>query len=200
MMMAPLDIKPFIAFIVTTELGAEMLTATYSLVAISTEQKNTRSILHTLHQYIQSCLSKLQELDPGKLESALNKLTQFDRYCHARKVEMYVIPAVRGATREVDSLLAELESMSARGVDILRSVQNQLRQAYEQGIAKINELCNSLEIYCDNLLKRLAKEEEELLPMVGRLLTVDEWFSIAAKFLSDDAENYKRRHVPPLPA
>ncbi len=176
-----------------------MLTATYSLVAISAEQKNARSILSTLRQYIHSCWKSLQDLDLVKIEAAFNKLTQFDQYCHARKVEMYVIPAVRGATREVDSLLAELESMSARGIDILRSVQDQLRQAFDQGIVKINELCNAMEVYCDNLFKRLAKEEEELLPMVGRLLTVDEWFPIAAKFLKDDAENLKRRHGLPVP-
>jgi hemerythrin-like domain-containing protein len=173
-----------------------MLTATYSLVAISTEQKTARSILSTLQRHIRSCMKKLQELDLNKLKSAVDKLSQFDRYCHTRKVEMYVIPAVRGATDEVDSLLAELESISARCIDILRSAQEQLRQAFEQGIVKVNELCSSLEIYCDNLLKRLAKEEEELLPMVGRLLTADEWFPIAAQFLSDDADSHKR-HYPP---
>ena len=176
-----------------------MLTATYSIVAISTEQKNARSVLFKLQQYIRSCLKKLQEVDVTTVESALNKLTQFDQYCHARKVEMYVIPAVRGTTREVDSLLSELESISERCIDILRSVQRQLRQAFDQGLVKLNELCNALEIYCDNLFKRLKKEEEELMPMVGRLLTVDEWFPIAAKFLSDDAENKKRPHLPLLP-
>ncbi len=176
-----------------------MLTATYSLVAISAEQKNARSLLSRLQQYIHNCWKSLQDLDFPQLESAFNKLTQFDQYCHKRKVEMYVIPAVRGATREVDSLLAELESMSARGIDILRSVQDQLRHAFDQGVVKINELCKAMEIYCDNLLKRLAKEEEELLPMVGRLLTVDEWFSIAAQFLSDDAKQLKRRRIAPVP-
>lgn len=176
-----------------------MLTATYSLVAISAEQKNVRSILSRLQQYIHNCWKSLQDLDLPLLESAFNKLTQFDQFCHERKVEMYVIPAVRGATREVDSLLAELESMSARGIDILRSVQDQLRQAVDQGVVKINELCKAMEIYCDNLLKRLAKEEDELLPMVGRLLTIDEWFPIAAKFLSDDAKQLERRHIAPAP-
>lgn len=175
-----------------------MLTATYSIVTISAEQKSARSILSRLRQYIQSCLTRLQEIDLPKLESTLNKLTQFDQYCHARKVELYVIPAIRGTTHEVDSLLAELESMSARAVDILKSAQEQLRQAFDQGVEKINELCSAMEIYCDNLLKRLAKEEEELMPMVGRLLSVDEWFALAAKFLSDDADNPQRRQAPRL--
>ena len=136
----------------------------------------------------------MQEADLPKLESALKKLTQFDQYCHARKVELYVIPAVRGATTEVDSLLAELESMSAHGVAILQSAQEQLHQAFDQGVAKLKDLWRAMEFYCDNLLKRLAKEEEELLPMIGRLLSIDEWFEIAAKFLRDDARQ-KRQHL-----
>jgi hemerythrin-like domain-containing protein len=176
-----------------------MLTTTYSLVAISTEQKNARNILSRLRQYIHGCWDSLHAIDFPKLESAFHKLAQFDTYCHKRKVEMYVIPAVRGATGELDSLLAELESMSKRGIDILHSVRDQLRQAVNQSEEKIIELCKAMEIYCDNLFTRLAKEEEELLPMVRRLLTHDEWFPIAAKFLSADAETLKQRHAPHAP-
>jgi len=172
-----------------------MLTATYSLVALSTEQKNARSILSRLRQYIHSCWESLHDIDFSQLESAFNKLAQFDTYCHARKVEMYVIPAVRGATHELDSLLAELESMSKQGIEILHSVQDQLRHAVNRSAEKITELCEAMEIYCDNLFTRLTKEDEELLPMVGRLLTPDEWFPIAAQFLSADEEHLKRRHA-----
>ncbi|HJW54744.1 MAG TPA: hemerythrin domain-containing protein [Burkholderiaceae bacterium] len=177
-----------------------MLTATYSLVAISAEQKNAQTILRKLRQYIQACVKKLQEVDISKLETMFNKLTQFDQYCHARKVEVYLIPAIRGATHEVDSLLAELESMSARAITILKSVQDHLRQAWGQGVDKIQELYNAMEIYCDNLLTRLTREEQELLPILERLFSIDEWFAIAAKFLSDDADQKNRRAPPRLPA
>jgi hypothetical protein len=174
-----------------------MLTTTYSLVAISAEQKNARSILSRLKQYIQHSWKGLQGLDLAGVETAFNKLRQFDRYFHTRKVEVYVIPALRGATREADPLLAELDSLSSLGVTLLRSVQEQLRQAFDKGRAQLHELCNSLELYCDNLLKRLAKEEEELLPLVRRVLSIEEWFDIGAKFLSEDEENIKRKRTEP---
>jgi len=168
-----------------------MLTTTYSLVAISTEQKNVLSLLSRLQHTIRQCWENLKEFDLPQLEAALNQLTQFDRYCQARKVELYVIPAVRGVAEEVDVLLAELESMTACGVAILRSVKEQLRHAIEEGADKLNELCKTMEVYCEHLFKRLAKEENELLPMVGRILTPEEWFPIAAKFLLDDAHKNK---------
>jgi hemerythrin-like domain-containing protein len=174
-----------------------MLTATYSLVTISAEQKSIRNLLGRLREYIDSCVRSLEEPDLGKIETALNKLTQFDRYCHARKVEMYLIPSVRGMAHEIDALLAELESMSARAIDMLKTAQEKLLQAVEQGVEKIRELFRAMQNYCDNLLKRIAREEEELLPLLEQRLPGDQWFSIAAKFLSDEDEDHKRAHVRP---
>ena len=171
-----------------------MLTATYSIVAISAEQKKSRSILFRLQQYLHNCLEKFNGHDFGAIATALEKLSQFDQHWHMRKMELYVIPAIRGATQEVDCLLEELESMSSRGVAILRSAQEKIRRALEQGLDYVSEVYRSLEGYCENLSQCLAKEENELLPMVGRLLTSEQWFPIAAQLLSDDAHGVKRRH------
>lgn len=165
-----------------------MLTATYSLVAISAEQKNARSILSKLQQHIHNILHDLQGINRSCIESALVKLEQFEEYCHQRKVEIYVIPAIRKTTREADPILAELESLSSKSMSILQSLHEQLRLVFDQGILEINKLCSSMEMYCHNLLKRLAKEEEELFPIVRGLLPIEEWFHIASKFLSDDAK------------
>lgn len=170
-----------------------MLTATYSIVAISAEQKNSRSVLFRLQEYLHSCLEKFNGRDPGAIACALEKLSQFDQYWHTRKMELYVIPAIRGATHEVDSLLEELESMSSRGMAMLRSAQEKMRRALEQGLDYLRDVYRSLEVYCEHLSQCLAKEENELLPMVGRLLTSEQWFPIAAKLLSDDAHGAKRR-------
>jgi hemerythrin-like domain-containing protein len=110
-------------------------------------------------------------------------------------MELYVIPSIRGMTEEVDSLIEELESISARGIDILRSAQEKLRNVFEQGVSQLSELCRSMDVYCENLLQRLAKEEEELLPMVQRSLGNEGWFRIAEKLLTDDAYTSKRRNA-----
>ncbi|MDB5762925.1 MAG: hypothetical protein JWQ21_1920 [Herminiimonas sp.] len=176
-----------------------MLTATYSLVALSVEQKKARCNLSALQQNIKSSAKNPKDTDPVSLESAVDKLSRFDQYCHERKVEVYVIPAIRKATREADSLLAELESLSLRGLNILRSMRDGLRQAFEQGAVKVEELCRSMELYCNNLFQRLIKEEE-LFQIAQRVISIEEWFAIAASFLSHDAENDRRRryaHIGP---
>ncbi len=170
-----------------------MLTATYSLVAISAEQEKAHGILSRLHQYVQSAWQGLQNVDLAFLDAAFNRLLQFDDYCRNRKVERYLIPALRCTTREADALIAELEALSARGAEILHAVGRHLASALEVSSVRAGEICHSMELYCRSLSTRLKKEDDLLFPVARRLLSVEEWFSLAAKFLADDAEASGRR-------
>ncbi|MBI1889377.1 MAG: hypothetical protein HYS18_01885 [Burkholderiales bacterium] len=171
-----------------------MLTATYSLATLSAEQKNTRSILFKLQQHIKSILYDLHNLNRNCVENVLVKLEQFEEYCHRRKVEIYVIPAIRKVTHEADPILEELESLSFKAVGILRALREQLINAFEQGMIEVNKVCSSIEQYCGNLMKRLTKEEDELLPMARGLLPIEEWFNIASKLLSEEGS---KKSLPP---
>lgn len=172
-----------------------MLTATYSLVAIAAEQDNARSRLHRLQQYIQSAWNSLQNIDFGFIENALNKLMQYDKYCRSRKIEMYLVPALRHSTREADALIDELEGLSAAATGILRAIGEQLAAAFFAGRIKFADICQAMELYCCKLATRLEREDRELLPMARRLFSTEEWFSIAAQFLSDvpDADGRRRQ-------
>ena len=161
-----------------------MLTATYALISLSVEQKRAHNLLSTVQQLFQNSSADRQRIDPTILESVVSQFTKLDESCHRRKVEVYVIPAIQKATKEADSLLAELESLSAIGLRILRSVRERVRQAFDQGVIEVKELYSSIELYCTNLLQRLTKEEEELLPLAERVISSEEWFAIGAQFLS----------------
>lgn len=179
-----------------------MLTATYSLVAIAAEQDKARNMLHRIQRYIQSTWKGLQNIDLTFLETAFNKLMQLDKYCHCRKIEVHLIPALRGVSRDADALIVELESLSVKGLNILRSVGDQFACAFDMSSGRGNEMCRAMGRYCDNLFTRLEKEEKELLPMVRRLFSIEDWFAVAARFLSDDADAYGRKRrlaSPPCP-
>lgn len=177
-----------------------MLTTTYSLATLSVEQKNARSTLAKLQQHIRSLWQDMQSLNHACMESTLMKLEQFEEYCHRRKVEAYLIPAIRKSTHKADGILAELESLSSSAVSILQSMQEQLKRAYEHGAQELSKLCSAMDLYCNNLLTRLTREEEELFPLVRGLLPTEEWFQIAARFLSDDAGKRSVVSVPMLAA
>lgn len=162
-----------------------MLSSTYTLVALSCEQQNVKYMLLRLENSFQS-----KDWEEAKvtnnfqyLKAAFFNLRQLDQYCHARKLECFVIPAIRRATREVDALLEQLESLSSACVSVLRLASEQLESILNRDFFKLNDLRFSMEIYCQNIMKKLALEEENLFPVVRGLLSTEEWFSIANKIL-----------------
>lgn len=175
-----------------------MLTATYSFVAITAEHDNARSMLSRLQQYIETTWKSLQKLDLSFLDAAFEKLMRFDRFCRNRKMELYLIPVLRDVSREAEALIAELDSLSEQATALLRSVGDQLKVAFDVESIKVAQLCEAMASYCRYLFARFEKEETELLPLARRVLSVEDWFSIAAQFLSDDAGGSGRKHRAPV--
>jgi hemerythrin-like domain-containing protein len=162
-----------------------MLTATYSLVAFTTEHDNMRRILSRLQQYIETTWKGLQDIDFAFLDTTFGRLMQLDKYCRERKLERYLIPALRNVCREAEALIAELDALGTKAATLLNSVYERLHAAFDS--VSVNELCESMESYCRCLSMKFDKEEKELLPLARRVLSVEDWFSVAAQLLSDDS-------------
>ncbi len=175
-----------------------MLTMTYSLVAMTIEQKNTRKMLLELEQKIKNNnWNDTKNCDLSYIKMILNKFIQFDKYFHSRKVEIYVIPAIRKTTEKIDCLLAELESLSSQAINSIRLMYEKTQRTISKEGIKTDVLFSSMEHYCQSLLKRLIKEEEQLFPVVRCLLTSEEWFTIAVECMSDNKNQdiHPARHV-----
>jgi hemerythrin-like domain-containing protein len=170
-----------------------MLTTTYSMVAIAVERDKTRGGLHRLQQYLQAAWKGLQDIDFAFLDTILDKLRQLDNYCHVRKIEVHLIPALRRASMEAQALLVELDALNARCESALQAAAKYFVSAIEMQSVKASEICNAIELYCNSLFIRLEKEEKELLPLAQRLLSIEDWFAIASQFLADDANSAGRR-------
>ncbi|WP_187370973.1 hypothetical protein [Noviherbaspirillum massiliense] len=169
-----------------------MLTATYSLVAITNEHKATKNMLGKLQQGIRNILEKLPKVDLPLMKAIMNKLVQFDQHCRNRKVEVHLLPAIRTKAVTVP-LLAELDFLAAAASDLLAWAHGKLSGMGHDMAESAREVCLSMQVYCRKMLERLAREEEHLFPLAERLLSMDEWFAMAAKFLSEDAMARQRR-------
>ncbi len=165
-----------------------MLTATYSMVVIEVERDKARGILHRLQKYLQTAWKGLQDIDFAFLDTLFSKLAQFDKYFRQRKIEVHLIPALRSASMEAQSLLDELDALNSRSEEALQIVASQLTSAMEMQCLQANEICNAMDLYCNSLIALLEKEEKELLPLAQRLLSIEEWFAIATRFLAEEGE------------
>jgi hypothetical protein len=169
-----------------------MLTLTYALVALSVEQKKVQGSLLELQHRMQREKSRGVLADIGNFETLLKQFLHLDETCRFRNIELYVLPAIRSATSDADSILAEIEALTSMGRIILKNVGTRMRQAFAQGALEVEDLCNSLEMYSQQLMKRLTMEETHLLPVAQRVISSDEWFDIAAQFISHESERHPK--------
>ncbi|CAN7231771.1 hypothetical protein LJR289_000829 [Pseudoduganella sp. LjRoot289] len=164
-----------------------MLTATYTLVALSVEQASIRVSLLSFQKYVQSTLLHQNSLTLSQLEFACESLNRLYQACHWRKIEMYLIPAIRQATEQANQLLDELNRLNDVALGVIRSLQQQVSDSKDESEQRVQEICAGIDAFCDSLLKRLDKEEKELFAVARTVIGGESWFAIANQFLLHDA-------------
>lgn len=178
-----------------------MLTATYTLVSLSVEQASVRVSLLNFQKYMRSALLRQQSLTLGQLEYACESLHRLYQTCHWRKIEMYLIPAIRQVTEQADGLLDELARLNQAALSVIRSLQEQAGRAGAHSEQQVLDVCAAIDKFCDALLRRLDKEEKELFGIARSVICGDAWFAIANQFLRHDArvaEARRERAAPQL--
>jgi hemerythrin-like domain-containing protein len=170
-----------------------MLTATYALVALSVEQTNVRVNLLAFQKYVHANLRHRQSVTPGQLYGASDGLHRLYQACHWRKIEMYLIPAVRLATRQADQLLDELSGLTRAALDIVNSIQQRCAGVAQHTEEQVAQVCAGVDDFCGMLLRRLEIEERDLFAIARRAIGGETWFTIADQFLRHDAQVVDRR-------
>lgn len=178
-----------------------MLTATYTLVALSVEQAKVRISLQSFQHHVRATLLQQNSLTIGQLEYACEMLNRLYQTCNWRKTEMYLIPAIRQATERADQLIEELNRLNQSALAEIRAMQARMGDAAEGNDAQVGQICDSVDAFCAALLQRLEKEEQELFAIARSVIGGEAWFAIANQFLLHDAKLEEvRRGRPPAPA
>jgi hemerythrin-like domain-containing protein len=168
-----------------------MLTSTYTLVALSVEQTTVRSALQSLARELHALPDEDAVLVPGQAAQLCAELRQVVDDCHARKMDKFLVPALRRSTEAADGLLRELEQISNTAADSLAAaeacVDAGARGVYRDSFQAAVERCIAA------LRCRLEREEHELFPLARSLVRGEAWFAIANQMLAHDAVDRERR-------
>ncbi|NGZ85714.1 hypothetical protein [Duganella aceris] len=163
-----------------------MLTATYTLVALSVEQSSIRLSLLSFQKYVRSTLMQQNTMTLSQLEYACENLDSLYEACRWRKTEMYLIPALVGVTERADQLLEELNRLNQSALMSIRLLQEKLGMLADVRDEQVRLICDSIENFCAALLKRLEKEEQELFAIARAAIAGETWFSIANQLMMHD--------------
>ena len=174
-----------------------MLTATYTLVSLSVEQASIRVSLLAFQQYMHAQLRQQRQLTLAHLDYAgdwLNRLYQFGYW---RKIDQYLVPAIRQATPHADGLLAELNRLNHAALDSVNLVQRRamavVDSSEQQLEQQMEQLGAAIDSFCTALMARLEMEERELFALARRVIAGEAWFAIAYQFLAHDARVAENR-------
>jgi hypothetical protein len=166
--------------------GDIMLTSTYTLVALSVEQARVRVDLQALLDRWRPAAWWGEPPAAHQYQAACDALRQISDACQWRKLDKFVLPALRRRGADAGALLAELDALSRRA--------NAARMAAQAAAAEGDPGClAALEACCELLLERLEREEIELLPLARTLIPGDHWFTIANQMLAHDTVQNEHR-------
>ena len=176
-----------------------MLTATYTLVALSVEQASVRVGLQSLQKVLYNNFYQQCALTPGQVDFMCTTLRRLYDTCHWRKIEKFLIPAILRATHEADQLLHELERLNAAAAEAMGVVAERFAGLSIDSADRVTEFCAAVDTFCDALLQRLTREEQELFPVARSVISGEAWFSIANMMLAHEAYVQETRPARPGP-
>ena len=163
-----------------------MLTSTYTLVALSVEQARARIEVQALLERWRPCAWWGEPPAMRQYEQACDALRQVCEACHWRKLDKFVLPALRRRGEDAARLVAELDGLSRQA--------QEARQAAQAAAVDGDPGClAALERCCELLLERLDREERELLPLARTMIPGETWFAIANQMLAHDAHQSESR-------
>lgn len=164
-----------------------MLTATYTLVSLSVEQAKVRGSLQSLQKLLETNFVHQSALTPGQVTYACDVVKRLYESCHWRKLDLFLIPAIRHATRDADELLHSLEELGRAAADAVGVLAIKLGSTAVDNTSKVAQFCDAIESFSSATLKRLELEEKRLYPVARSVISGEAWFSIANQMLAHDA-------------
>jgi hemerythrin-like domain-containing protein len=176
-----------------------MLTATYTLVALSVEQANVRVSLEALQKQLETNFVHQSALTAGQVSYACDVVKRLYESCHWRKLDMFLIPAIRSATSQAEELLRSLEELGRCAADAVGVLVIKLGSSAVDSSNKVAQFCAAIQSFCAATFERLDLEENRLFPVARSVISGEAWFSIANQMLAHDAyvqESRPLRHPP----
>jgi hemerythrin-like domain-containing protein len=171
-----------------------MLTSTYTLVALSVEQTTVRAGLQSLLEELHALPGDTTTLALGRAAQLCARLRQIYDSCHWRKLDKFLVPALRRHTAAAEDLLGGLDELSSHAAEAMYAAEACV-SASERPVPR-ERFCGAVERCVAALRRRLEREEHELFPLARSVVGGDAWFAIANQMLAHDAYARERREAP----
>ncbi|MET0982181.1 MAG: hypothetical protein ABWY02_08780 [Telluria sp.] len=157
-----------------------------------------RVSLHAIGQLVQKGYTRQSALTSGQAEYVRDTLRRLYEQCHRRKLDKFLMPALRRAGAGAIPLLCELDMLSRSAAEALDTVCILLEGGVDNE-ERVDTFCLAVERFCSALTVRFEREERELFPVARAAIGGEAWFAVANQMLAHDAyvEEHRGRVAPP---
>lgn len=124
--------------------------------------------------------------DVRLLHAMLDYIVEYPERWHHPKESRLLFPILLQRHPQAGKLVAELEAEHERGARLIDALEATLARV-EEGEAPARDLfIDAVEQYADFQWMHIRKEEDQLLPLAGRVLIEQDWQRIARAFEEND--------------
>ncbi len=172
-----------------------MLTATYTLVALSVEQASLCASLQSLQKVLHTHFAELRSLSEGRVDFACDTLARAVHAAHWSKVDQHLFPAIYDATDAADDLLQELKQLRLSAESQMAEIDESWAGRELDEADDVAAFCRQVDGVCLALIERLEREEQALFPLARGVVSGEAWFAIANRMLAHEAYLVENRPV-----
>lgn len=157
---------------------------TIATTIIRDEHRALASVIKGLQFLVQEIQNRGQTPDFPLLQSIVSYIEQFPDKLHHPKEDQYLFPALRlrhpAAAAELDILEEEHE----RGTPLTARVATCLRD-YQRDPSGFEAFAQAVDDYANFHWAHMSREENVILPLAEKHLTVEDWVGINSAFKSN---------------
>ena len=149
------------------------------------EHQSLAAIIHAIRHMIGEIGAGRLQPDHKLLEAMVHYLDAYPEKRHHPKEDAFLFGPLRARTHDADAALDRLEAEHAQA-DARIAVLDAAVKAYAQDPANFDAFKTAFEDYAAFYRTHMMTEEREVLPLIRKHFTAEDWDKANAGFIADD--------------
>jgi hemerythrin-like domain-containing protein len=152
-----------------------------ALGIIRAEHRSLAAVLYTLQAQMRGACEGRFAPDYPLAREIIDYLESFHQRFHHPKEDDFLFKALRERSAAANAELERLEGEHAEGDTRLAALREAIDRA-QSGAGSVQEFAAEIERYADFHWRHMRAEEDVVMPLAERLLSLDDWRRIDAAF------------------
>ena len=156
-----------------------------AIAVLKSEHRSISAVLHALKELARMAHDATARPRFQVLRSMLRYIDEYPEKLHHPKEDKYLFARLVARAPETRLLVEELQAQHEEGERLIRELERALLFMEEGWPVGAREFRDAVEAYAEFHWKHMRKEEQQLLPLAERHLTVEDWQAIDAAFAAN---------------